>query len=100
VSGTKFTLTESDTTQGWTKTYHESGSYDLSSAEAILEDLGNNIQSVADFGSITFTGLTADGTALASAGTVNATSIERGSTPLTQNSALSGGTFTIGWLHA
>ena len=100
VSGTSWTLNEQDTTQGWSKTYHESGSDDESSAEAIVEDLGDGIPAVADFGSITFTGLTANGESLASAGTVNSTDIERGSTPLTENSTLSGGTFTLSWLHS
>lgn len=100
VSGTSWTLTEKDTTQGWSKTYHEKGDDDLSSAEAIVEDLGSNIPAVANFGSITFTGLTANGTPLASAGTVNSTDIERGSTQLTKNSTLSGGTFKLSWLHS
>ena len=100
VSGTSFTLTEKDTTQGWSKTYHKTGNDQLSSAEAIVEDLGNGVQPVADFGSITFTGLTVDGTAFANAGTVNSTDLERGSTPLTKNSAVSGGSFAISWLHA
>lgn len=100
VSGTSFTLTEKDTTQGWSKTYHKTGNDQLSSAEAIVEDLGNGIQPVAPFGSITFTGLTANGTPLASAGTVNSTDIERGSTPLTKNSVLSGGTYKLSWLHS
>ncbi|MDH6109049.1 hypothetical protein P3T36_006028 [Kitasatospora sp. MAP12-15] len=100
VSGTTFTLTESDTTQGWSKTYHETGSYALSSAEAILEDLGSNIPQVAGFGSVNFTNLTANGVAFASAGTANATSIERRNTLLTKNSALGSGSFSISWLHA
>ncbi|GAA1227117.1 G1 family endopeptidase [Kitasatospora nipponensis] len=100
VSGTSFTLTESDTTQGWTKTYKKSGSDQLSSAEAIVEDLGSNIPAVAKFGAINFTGVTANGSPLASAGTLNATSVERGNTPLTANSGVSGGNFTLSWLHA
>jgi hypothetical protein len=100
VSGTSWTLTEKDTTRGWSKTYHESGNDALSSAEAIVEDLGDGIQPVANFGSITFTGLTANGRPLASAGTPNSTNIERGSTPLTKNSALSGGSFKLSWVHS
>ena len=100
VSGSSWTLTEKDTTRGWSKTFHESGSDQLSSAEAIVEDLGNGIQPVAPFGSVTFTGLTANGKPLASAGTVNSTDIERGNTPLTKNSSLSGGTFKLSWLHS
>ncbi|WP_194926416.1 G1 family glutamic endopeptidase [Catenulispora pinisilvae] len=100
VSGSSWTLTEKDTTRGWSKTFHESGSDKLSSAEAIVEDLGNGIQPVAPFSAITFTSLTADGKSLASAGTVNSTNIERGNTPLTKNSSLSGGTFKLSWLHS
>ncbi|WP_329570688.1 G1 family glutamic endopeptidase [Kitasatospora sp. NBC_01266] len=100
VSGTRFTLTESDSTQGWTKTYHKSGSDDLSSAEAIVEDLGDGIGPVADFGSVQFTNLTANGAPMANAGTVNSTDIERGNTPLTGNSTFSGGSFAINWLQA
>lgn len=100
VSGTSWTLTEKDTTRGWSKTFHESGSDQLSSAEAIVEDLGDGIQPVAPFSAITFSGLTADGKSLAAAGAVNSTDIERGSTPLTKNSSLSGGTFKLSWLHS
>lgn len=100
VSGTTFTLTEADTTQGWTKTYHKTGSYQLSSAEAILEDLGSNMPPVAKFSPVNFTNVTANGVPLASAGTMNSTSLERKTTLLTKNSAVSGGNFTISWLHA
>ena len=100
VSGSSWTLTEKDTTRNWSKTFHETGSDDLSSAEAIVEDLGSGIQPVANFGSITFTGLTADGKSFASAGTANSTNVERGNTPLTKNSSLSGGTFKLSWVHS
>lgn len=100
VSGTSWTLTEKDTTRGWSKTFHESGSDDQSSAEAIVEDLGDGIQPVAPFGSVTFTGLTANGQPFASAGSVNSTNVERGNTLLTENSALSGGTFKLSWVHS
>ncbi|MEY9863357.1 hypothetical protein ABH935_009007 [Catenulispora sp. GAS73] len=98
VNGSSWTLTESDTTQGWSKTFTETGDDQLGSAEAIVEDLGNGIGPVAPFGSVTFTDLVANGQPLDQAGTVNSTDIERGSTPLTQNSPLSNGSFTISWL--
>jgi hypothetical protein len=100
VSGTDFTLTESDTTQGWTKTYDMTGNDQQSSAEAIVEDLGSNIPPVAQFDTINFSNVTANGSPLDSAGTVNSTDIMRGTTPLTQNSALSGGAFSLSWLQA
>jgi len=100
VSGTTWTLTEKDTTRGWSKTYHETGSDERSSAEAIVEDLGDGVQPVAGFGSVTFTKLTVNGKTFASAGSANSTDLERGSTLLTKNSAVSGGTFKISWLHS
>jgi len=100
VSGSTWTLTEKNTTRGWSKTFHMTGNDQRTSAEAIVEDLGDGIQPVAPFSAITFTGLTANGKALASAGTVNSTDVERGSTPLTKNSALSGGSFKLSWLHS
>jgi hypothetical protein len=106
VSGTEWTLTENDLTQGWSRTYHKKGDDARVSAEAIVEDLNatqppsNDIQPFADFGSITFTGVTVNGAPMASAGTVNSTDVERGSTPLTKNSPLAGGTFKISWLHS
>ncbi|MGW2254988.1 G1 family glutamic endopeptidase [Kitasatospora sp. NPDC001660] len=100
VTGTSFTLTESDTTQGWSKTFHRTGTAKLDSAEVILEDLGNKIPAVANFGKITFRNATANGVPLASAGTPNSSDLERGSTPLTHNSRFNGGQFTITWLRA
>jgi hypothetical protein len=101
VSGTSFTLTESDSTQGWTKTYQEQGSDQLASAEAILEDLGDNMPPVANFGTLRFTDLTANGQPFGSAGTPNSTDLERGDTMLTQTSAIdsSGSQFSIDWLQ-
>jgi hypothetical protein len=100
-TGTSYTLTETDTTQGWSKTFHETGNYKRASAEVILEDLVDDnqttIPSVADFGHITFTKATANGQPLASAGTPQSMDIERGNTPLTHNSTLSGNRFTINW---
>ena len=55
---------------------------------------------MAQFSTITFSGLTANGQPLAGAGTVNSTNVERGNTPLTKNSPLSGGTFKLSWVHS
>lgn len=74
--------------------------YPADSIYFIVEDLGDGIQPVAPFSAITFTGLTANGRPLASAGTVNSTNVERGNTPLTKNSSLSGGSFKLSWVHS
>jgi hypothetical protein len=100
VSGTTWTLTEADTTQGWSKTYSMTGNDQLASAEAIVEDLGSRIPAVAKFDTINFSNVTVNGSPLASAGTLNSTDVERGTTPLTHNSAVSGGDFSLSWLHA
>jgi Peptidase A4 family len=102
VSGRTWTLTESDTTAGWTRTFHRTPNHVLqrASAEAIVEDVGTGgAPPVPDFSKVTFDGITVDGTPLASAGTAHKTTLERGSTPLSQESSLSGGDFSITWLH-
>jgi hypothetical protein len=102
VSGRTWTLTESDTTAGWTRTFHRTPKNPAqeASAEAILEDVGaGGAPPVPDFNQVTFDGVTVDGSPLASAGTVHKTTLERGSTPLSEESPLSGGGFSITWLH-
>jgi Peptidase A4 family len=104
VSDGVWTLTESDAATGWTKTFHKTppkGSVaHKASAEAILEDIGSSgAPPVPDFNAVDFSNIRADGTLLASAGTVHKTTLERGSTLLSKESALAGGSFSISWLH-
>ncbi|MGH3157687.1 MAG: G1 family glutamic endopeptidase [Streptosporangiaceae bacterium] len=102
VSGRTWTLTETDSDAGWTKTFHRTpkNAPKKASAEAILEDVGNGgAPPVPDFNAVTFSSVTVDGSPLASAGTAHKTTLERGSTPLSKESALSGGDYTITWLH-
>jgi Peptidase A4 family len=100
VSGKSWVLTESDLNTGWTKTFHETSADKLSSAEAIIEDIGNSgAPPVPDFQTVKFTNITVNGKPLASAGTVHKTTLQRGSTKLSKESTLSGGNFSITWLH-
>ncbi len=102
VSDGRWILTESDASTGWTKTFHRTPKNppEQLSAEAILEDIGSGAAPpVPDFNAVTFSDITVDGVALASAGTPHQTSLQRGSTFLSQESPLSGGTFSITWLH-
>jgi hypothetical protein len=99
VSGSAWTLTESDTTTGWTKTFHRRKSAQELSAEAIIEDIGG-APPVPDFNTVTFSNITVNGSPLASVGTVHKTTLQRGSTFLSKESPLSGGTFSITWLHS
>ena len=98
VSGTKFTLTESDTTQNWTKTYNKTGNDALSSAEAILEMAANNLTK---FSSDPFTGFTVNGSPAGTAGTVNQIDLGSASDPCDSTSSLtSNENFTVTWLNA
>lgn len=102
VSDGIWTLTESDTTTGWTKTFHPTPKNppQKASAEAILEDIGSSgAPPLPDFGTVTFSNITVGGSPLASAGHVHKTTLERRTTPLSKESPLSGGTFSITWLH-
>lgn len=102
VSGNVWTLTESDITAGWTRTFHRKPKFTTqkSSAEAIVEDVGNRaVPNVPDFGTVMFSNITVDGSPLQSAGTPHQTTVERGNTPLSHEGPLSGGTYSISWLH-
>jgi hypothetical protein len=97
-----WTLTETDTTDGWTKTFHRTPKHAplRASAEAIVEDVGNGqAPPVPDFNTVTFRDIRVDGSPLAQAGTVNRTTLERATTPLSRESALSQAAFSITWLH-
>jgi len=103
VSKGTWTLTESDTTSGWTRTFHRHPSNPLekASAEAILEAVGGGAPRVPDFHTVTFSNIKVDGVPLASAGNLHRTTLERRTTPLSQESPLSmlGESFSITWVH-
>jgi hypothetical protein len=100
VSGGSWVLSEKDLNTGWTKTFHRTSADQEASAEAIIEDVGNGgAPPVPDFNNVSFTEITVNGVPLSSAGTVHQTTLERGSTKLSRESSLSGGKFSITWLH-
>ncbi|HEV2638589.1 MAG TPA: G1 family glutamic endopeptidase [Actinocrinis sp.] len=98
-----FTMTLKDSTQGWTKTTTHSGSsgYKDSSAEVIAEatEVGGSIAKLSNFGTVTFTGATAGGTAL---GSLSPTEIVMAGNSDTkaQPGSISGGTFSDVWKAA
>jgi Peptidase A4 family len=103
VSGDTWRLTESDTRTGWTRTFYRDPKNPPkeSSAEAIVEDVGKGaVPPVPDFHSVSFTGITVNGKTFASAGRVQRTTLERGSTPLSSETPLSGGHFSVDWKHS
>jgi hypothetical protein len=100
VKGSSWVLTESDPDSGWTKTFHETSSDQLASAEAIIESVGSSkVPPVPDFGKVTFKNITVNGLPLASAGTAHKTTLQRGPNVLASDSALKAGKFSITWLH-
>ncbi len=101
-SGTKYTLTLKDLTQGWTNTVTKSLSADDSSAEAVMEMAANNLTK---FGTDPFTGFTVDGQAIGSftgsAYTIEQMEIQNGSTLCDSTSSLANNeNFTTTWLNA
>ena len=101
-SGTKYTLTLTDHTQGWTNTVSKSISADDSSAEAVMEMAANNLTK---FGTDPFTSFTVDGSPVGSFTgsqyTIYQMEIENGSTLCDSTSALSSEeNFSVSWLNA
>jgi Peptidase A4 family len=97
-SSNKYTLTLNDKTANWTETTTKTGSYDRSSAEVIAEaPYDGEVLPLADFGSVSFTSSTVNGSSLSSS---DPTSINMesssGALEATTN-ALSGGSFSITW---
>ena len=95
-SGTSYTLTLKDETQGWTNTVTKTGSNANSSAEAIMEMAADELTKWS--GTDPFTSFTVNGVAAGSAGTTHQMEIESGSTLCDTTSSLSsGGNFTETW---
>jgi hypothetical protein len=98
-SGT-FTMTLTDSTEGWTKTTTHAGSsgYQDDSAEVIAEatDVNGQIAQLSDFGTVTFNNAEADGNSLSSYSPTEI--IMAGNTDIkAQPGSLSGGTFSDTW---
>ncbi|MFC5906342.1 G1 family glutamic endopeptidase [Streptacidiphilus monticola] len=101
-SGGKFTLTLSDTTQGWTRTVSKTYSgAALASAEVIAEapSSSTGVLPLTNFGTVNFTSATVNGQNIGnfSPDQINMAS---GSTTKATTSALSGGNaFSVTWKH-
>ena len=98
-----FTMKLTDSTQGWSKSTTADGSsgYQDSSAEVIAEatEVNGQIAKLSNFGTVTFTGATAGGTAL---GSLSPTEIvmEGSRDVKAQPGTISGGTFSDVWKAA
>ncbi len=97
-----FTMSLSDSTQGWTKNTTHAGSsgYQDSSAEVIAEatSVGGQIAQLSDFGSVSFSGSTANGSALGNSSPSEITMENSDSGDvMAQPGGISGGSFGVTW---
>jgi Peptidase A4 family len=100
--GGAFTLTLTDTTQGWTQTTSQtSDTAQLGSAEVIAEapsDGTGAVLPLSNFGAVSFTNATADNTALGNENPAALTMVSAGGVTEATPSALGGGNaFTVTW---
>jgi hypothetical protein len=98
-----FTLTISDTTQGWTnQTTARLKSAKLASAEVIAEAPSSNsgVLPLANFGTVGFTGATANGASLDTLPNLDPITMQSGSTVKAQPSSIHAGAFSVAWKHS
>ena len=102
-SGT-FTLTISDTTRGWTNTTNARlKRASLASAEIIAEapSSSGGVLPLANFGTVSFSGATANGALLTSSTPgIDPITMQSGSTVKAQPSSIGSGAFSVTWKHS
>jgi hypothetical protein len=99
-----FTLTISDSTQGWTNTTTARlKSAKLASAEVIAEapSSSGGVLPLANFGTVAFSSATVNGTTLTSnTPGLDAITMKSGSTVKAQPGSISNGSFSVAWKHS
>jgi len=99
-----FTLTISDSTQGWTNTTTARlKSAKLASAEVIAEapSSSGGVLPLANFGTVSFSGASANGALLTSSTPhIDPITMQSGSTVKAQPSSISNGAFSVAWKHS
>jgi peptidase A4-like protein len=99
-----FTLTISDTTRGWTNTTNARlKSAKLASAEVIAEapSSSGGVLPLANFGTVSFTGASANGSLLTSSTPhIDPITMQSGSTVKAQPGNISSGAFNVTWKHS
>jgi hypothetical protein len=100
----RFTLTITDSTQGWTNTTNARlKSAKLASAEVIAEapSSSGGVLPLANFGTVSFSGAKANGSLLTSSTPhIDAITMQSGSTVKAQPSSISNGAFSVAWKHS
>ena len=99
-----FTLTITDSTQGWTNTTSARlKSAKLASAEVIAEapSSSGGVLPLANFGKVSFSGASANGALLTSSTPgIDPITMQSGSTVKAQPSSISNGGFSVAWKHS
>jgi hypothetical protein len=98
-----FTLTITDSTQGWTNTTNARlKSASLASAEVIAEapSSRSGVLPLANFGSVGFSGATVNGVSMDTLSGLDPITMASGSTVKAQPSNMSNGSFTVTWKHS
>jgi hypothetical protein len=99
-----FTLTISDSTQGWTNTTNARlKSAKLASAEVIAEAPSGSggVLPLANFGTVSFSGSTVNGAVLTSSTPgIDEITMQSGSTVKAQPGSISNGAFSVTWKHS
>lgn len=98
-----FTLTITDSTQGWTNTTKAKlHSAALASAEVIAEapSSRSGVLPLANFGSVGFSASTVNGVAMNTLSGLDPITMQSGNTVKAQPSSMSNGSFTVTWKHS
>jgi hypothetical protein len=98
-----FTLKLTDSTRGWTNTTTARlKSAKLASAEVIAEAPSSNggVLPLANFGTVSFTGATANGVSLDKLANLDPITMVSGLTVKAQPSGISSGNFSVTWKHS
>ena len=100
----RFTLTITDSTQGWTNTTNARlKSAKLASAEVIAEapSSSGGVLPLANFGTVSFSGAKANGSLLTSSTPhLDPITMQSGSTVKAQPGSISNGSFSVAWKHS
>ena len=100
----QFTLTITDSTQGWTNTTNARlKSAKLASAEVIAEapSSSQGVLPLANFGTVSFSGASANGALLTSSTPhIDPITMQSGSTVKAQPGSISNGAFSVAWKHS
>jgi peptidase A4-like protein len=100
----RFTLTITDSTQGWTNTTNARlKSAKLASAEVIAEapSSSGGVLPLANFGTVSFSGAKANGSLLTSSTPhLDPITMQSGSTVKAQPGSISNGAFSVAWKHS